>query len=65
MQIHEIRALTDEQLKEELDKTYREHMHLRFRATTGQLPNSNLPRGVRKSIARLRTVIRERQLAQR
>tara|TARA_B100000315_G_scaffold245565_1_gene271608 strand:- start:1089 stop:1286 length:198 start_codon:yes stop_codon:yes gene_type:complete len=65
MQIHEIRALTDEQLSEELDKSYREFMHLRFRATTGQLPNTNLPRGVRKSIARLRTVIRERQLAQR
>jgi len=48
-----------------LDKTYREYMHLRFRATTGQLPNTNLPRGVRKSIARLRTVIRERQVAQR
>jgi large subunit ribosomal protein L29 len=65
MEIHEVRALTDEQLREELDKTYREYMHLRFRATTGQLPNTNLPRGVRKSIARLLTVIRERQLAQR
>ena len=62
MLIHEVRALTDEQLREELDKTYRELMNLRFRAATNQLPNTNLPRSVRKDIARLRTVIREREL---
>lgn len=64
MLINEIRALTDEQLGEELEKTSREMMDLRFRAATNQLPNSNLPRSVRKSIARLRTVIRERQLVE-
>lgn len=62
MQIHDIRALNDEQLKEELDKTERELMNLRFRAATNQLPNTNLPRSVRKTIARIRTIIRERQL---
>jgi large subunit ribosomal protein L29 len=60
--IHEVRALTDQQLQEELNKAYRELMDLRFRAATNQLPNTNLPRSVRKSIARLQTVIRERQL---
>ena len=64
MLINEIRALTDEQLGEELEKTSRELMDLRFRAATNQLPNSNLPASVRKSIARLRTVIRERQLVE-
>ena len=62
--INEIRALSDEQLGEELEKTSREMMDLRFRAATNQLPDSNLPRSVRKSIARLRTVIRERQLVE-
>ncbi|MEK7814802.1 MAG: 50S ribosomal protein L29 [Chloroflexota bacterium] len=62
MQIHDVRALTDQQLREELEKTYRELMNLRFRAATNQLPNTNLPRSVRKTIARLRTVIREREL---
>ena len=61
MQIHEIRALTDQQLQEELEKTQRELMDLRFRAATNQLPNTNLPRTVRRTIARLRTVARERQ----
>jgi large subunit ribosomal protein L29 len=64
MLISEIRALTDEQLKEELEKTSRELMDLRFRAATNQLPDSNVPRTVRKSIARLKTVIRERQLVE-
>lgn len=61
MLIHDIRALTDEQLIEELEKTQRELMNLRFRAATNQLPNTNLPRTVRKTIARLQSVIRERQ----
>ena len=64
MLINEIRALSDEQLGEELEKTSRELMDLRFRAATNQLPDSNLPRSERKSIARLRTVIRERQLVE-
>jgi large subunit ribosomal protein L29 len=62
MQIHDIRTLSDEQLTEELDKAERELMNLRFRAATNQLPNTNLPRSARRSIARLKTVIRERQL---
>jgi len=62
MRIHEVRELSDEQLEEELAKAGRELMNLRFRAATNQLPNSNEPASVRKTIARLRTVIRERQM---
>ena len=64
MMIHEIRNLTDEQLNEELVKTQRELMNLRFRAATNQLPDSNQPKAVRRSIARLLTVIRERELVE-
>ena len=64
MLIREIRDLTDEQLKEELGKSNQELMHLRFRAATNQLPNTNIPRSVRRSIARLHTVIRERELVE-
>ena len=62
MRIHEVRELSDDQLLEELGKAGRELMNLRFRAATNQLPNSNEPKSVRKTIARLRTVMRERQL---
>ena len=49
-------------MSEELAKSRRELMNLRFRAATNQLPNSNEPAEVRKTIARLQTVIRERQI---
>ena len=62
MQIQEIRSLTDQQLTEEVSKTYRELMNLRFRAATNQLTDTNQPRKVRKDIARLLTVMRERNL---
>ncbi len=62
MRIHEVRELSDEQLHEELEKANRELMNLRFRSATNQLPNSNEPVSVKKTIARLRTVIRERQM---
>lgn len=61
MQIHEIRAMSDQQLEEELNNSYRELMNLRFRAATNQLTDTNMPRKTRRDIARLRTVIRERQ----
>ncbi len=60
MRVHDLRELTDQQLREELTKAYREYQNLRFRMTTNQLPDTNLPRLVRKSIARLQTVMKER-----
>ena len=62
MRVHDVRELSDDQLREELTKSYREYQNLRFRMTTNQLPDTNQPRIVRKSIARLRTVMKERGL---
>ncbi len=62
MDIQEIRSLTDQQLTEELSKTYRELMNLRFRAATNQLIDTNQPKKTRKDIARLLTVMRERNI---
>ena len=60
MQIHEIRAMNDQQLGEELTNTYRELMNLRFRSATNQLIDINMPKKTRRDIARIKTVIRER-----
>ncbi len=62
MRVHEIRELNNDQLYEELVKAGRELMNLRFNAATNQLTNTNEPNSVKKTIARLRTVIRERQI---
>ena len=64
MRIQDLRELSNDQLQEELTKSYREYQNLRFRMTTGQLPDTNQPKYVRKSIARLHTIIRERGLAE-
>jgi large subunit ribosomal protein L29 len=61
MQIHDIRDLSNQQLREELDSSYKELMNLRFRAATNQLTDTNQPKRVRRNIARLLTVIRERE----
>ena len=65
MDILEIRALTDEQLASELDSTYRELMNVRFRLSTRQLNNPQELRKVRKTIARVKTVIHQRRMVER
>ena len=62
MHVHEIRELSNDQLYEELEKAGRELMNLRFSAATHQLTVTNEPNSVKKTIARLQTVIRERQI---
>ena len=63
MEIDDIRALTDAELDEEIDSTYRELMNLRFRVATMQLANVNEIKRTRRRIARIKTVVRERELA--
>jgi large subunit ribosomal protein L29 len=64
MQVHEIKDLSDRQLQEELENSYKELMNLRFRAASNQLTDTNQPRKTRKAIARLLTVMRQRELAE-
>ena len=63
MRIDEIRGLTDDQLERELDDAYRSLQNLRFRLATKQLTNTSEVRVTKKSIARLLTERRERELA--
>lgn len=63
METDDLRALTDEELNEELQETHRGLMNLRFRAATMQLANVNEIRKNRRRIARIYTIMRERELA--
>ena len=63
MEIDDIRALTDDELEEELEDTHRALMNLRFRAATMQLADMNEVGRAKKRIARIMTVKRERELA--
>ena len=59
----EVRAMTDVELKQKLQEAYQELFNLRFRQATKQLDNTSRIRVVRKDIALIKTVMRERQLS--
>ena len=62
MKIEEIRALGSNELLKQLEEAHQEIFNLRFRLTTRQLVNyREIPR-VKKKIARLKTIIREKEL---
>jgi large subunit ribosomal protein L29 len=58
----EIRAMTEEDLALALDGARQELFNLRFQKATGRLSDTSRSRQVRRDIARLLTVQRERQL---
>lgn len=58
----ELRELTDEELTERLRESKEELFNLRFQMATGQLNNNRRLRTVRQEIARIYTVLREREL---
>ena len=60
MDIKEIRAMESSQLQEELLKLRREQFNLRMQAATGQGARPDQPGKVRKDIARIKTILRER-----
>ncbi|MDE2861318.1 MAG: 50S ribosomal protein L29 [Chloroflexota bacterium] len=65
MDIAAIRTLTDDQLYTELDGAYREMMNVRFRLSTRQLNNPQELRNARKTIAQLKTVMRQRGIREK
>ena len=58
----ELRDLADEELVAKLREAKEELFNLRFQAATGQLENNSRLRVVRKDIARIYTLMREREL---
>jgi large subunit ribosomal protein L29 len=61
----ELRELTDDQLVERAESAKEELFNLRFQLATGQLDNSSAIKKVRHEIARIATVIRQRDIEER
>ena len=57
----EIRELTVQEIAERIEQLEEERFRLRFRSATQQLDNPMLLRHIRRDLARLKTVQRERQ----
>ena len=63
MEIDDIRAMNIKELQDELESSQRESMNLRFQLATMQLANVNQINKNKKRIARIKTIIGERELA--
>lgn len=59
MKVKEIRELTTAEMLDQEKQLKEELFNLRFQLTTGQLENTARIKEVRKSIARIKTVLRE------
>ncbi len=62
MKAKDLRDFSDEELVQKVADLKTELFNLRFRAATGQLENPAVIKGVKKDMARVKTVIREREL---
>jgi large subunit ribosomal protein L29 len=65
VKLTEIRALGDAELQKKLEEAHQELFNLRFKLATKQLVNHRELPKVRKKIARINTIIRERELGKK
>jgi large subunit ribosomal protein L29 len=64
MKATEIRKLSDKQLEEKMNDAQQEMMNLRFQFVMGQITDTSRFKVVRRDIARMMTVMHERELAE-
>ena len=60
----DVRAMTIDQLDDEVLKLKKEQFNLRFQRATGQLENTSRVRSVRRDIARIKTIAHQKRAAQ-
>jgi large subunit ribosomal protein L29 len=63
MKVSELKDLTPDQLDDQLSKLKKEQFNLRFQVATSQLENSARIRQVRRDIARVKTIARQKNMA--
>ena len=63
MELNKIREMTELELAAELEKMKKDLFNLRFQHVTGQLENPLKMKETRRDIARVKTIMREKELA--
>ena len=63
-EIDDIRNMNDQDLEENLDSIQKALMNLRFRTATMQLTDTNAVKRAQRKIAKIMTVIREREISE-
>ena len=64
MKAEDIRDMKDDDIRERIEELKEEQFRLRFRGATMQLENPQLTKTIRRDIARLMTILHERELAE-
>ena len=64
MKIKDIRALSNEELNTKITEAKKELLDLRVKQATGALENPSKIHGLRKTVARMKTILRERELSE-
>jgi len=64
MKARELREMTKDEIRTELEGMYEELFNLRFQLSTNQLTNYNRIQQVKRDIARAKTILREQELQQ-
>jgi large subunit ribosomal protein L29 len=63
-EIDDIRNMNDQDLEKNLDSIQKDLMNLRFRTATMQLTDTNAVKRAQRKIAKIMTVIREREISE-
>jgi large subunit ribosomal protein L29 len=64
LKVEDIRRMTADQMDDEILKLKKERFNLRFQRATGQLENTSRLREARRDIARVKTIARQKKLAE-
>ena len=64
MKAADVRAMTLDQIDDEVLKLKKEQFNLRFQRATGQLENTSRVRVIRRDVARLKTIARQKRSGQ-
>ena len=64
MDMKDVRVMTKDQVKDEILKLKKEQFNLRFQRATGQLENTSRVRVIRRDIARIKTIARQKRAGQ-
>lgn len=62
MKTSELRTFDDERLRQMVDERHQELFNLRFQQSVGRLTATGRPRLVKREIAQIKTILREREL---
>jgi len=62
MNTEEIRKMNEDEIRTKLEETREEYMLLRFQAVSGQLTDTSKVTKIKREVARMETILREKQL---